>query len=432
MFVEGQHGSTLRVRVAECQTLTVSAIVTIPGCPDLNPAITIAACCCPEVSLTVLDADGDVVDPAQCVAPGTYTVRAEGDDLDDESTDLSWSISGQAVAGNGTERDVRVAAPVSACCSDGVPVTTVSLTVTTPGCDPQTVAVSLRPCAEFVFNTCCQIFGTLVLLLFGLTVVAAALALCPQVLIVPPAVAFFVAFGLLIFLALTVPADHRGAGLVRDLSAELVPGHPAEALAGRADRRHHLHLFRQLPAVPRDADRQPAALGRRAAAPRRGPAAPVDPDLPSDAMRDGLASRRARRRQHRHRGARDDPGRGVHAAHRRDLPVARHAVPRCPRVPAAAVLRLQPDRAGGFRAVPPVALRSSRSRALRILAGGVRSRAARRGRRAVLPGRAGAQRRSIGATAAAAEPDRPHDEAAARPFACPAARADSLPRAGWT
>lgn len=97
---------------------------------------------------------------------------------------------------------MRVAAPVSACCSDGVPVTTVSLTVTTPGCDPQTVAVSLRPCAEFVFNTCCQIFGTLVLLLFGLTVVAAALALCPQVLIVPPAVAFFVAFGLLIFLAL--------------------------------------------------------------------------------------------------------------------------------------------------------------------------------------------------------------------------------------
>jgi hypothetical protein len=202
VFVEGQHGSTLRVRVAECQTLTVSAIVTIPGCPDLNPAITIAACCCPEVSLTVLDADGDVVDPAQCVAPGTYTVRAEGDDLDDESTDLSWSINGQAVAGNGTERDVRVAAPVSACCSDGVPVTTVSLTVTTPGCDPQTVAVSLRPCAEFVFNTCCQIFGTLVLLLFGLTVVAAALALCPQVLIVPPAVAFFVAFGLLFFLAL--------------------------------------------------------------------------------------------------------------------------------------------------------------------------------------------------------------------------------------
>ena len=82
VFVEGQHGSTLRVRVAECQTLTVSAIVTIPGCPDLNPAITIAACCCPEVSLAVLDADGDWSirrnasrrEPTRCVPRATISM----------------------------------------------------------------------------------------------------------------------------------------------------------------------------------------------------------------------------------------------------------------------------------------------------------------------------------------------------------------------
>ena len=168
--------------------LTVSAEVRIPGCDDLNPSLTVEACRCPDdLSLSVFDQDGDPVDPAQCVAPGTFTVRAEASGLRDQATERVWSIDGREVAGDGTEIAVRVPAPVVAGCLDGAPATTASLTVSTPGCRPRTASVTLRPCAEFVFNFCCQIFGTFVLLLFGLTVVAAALAACPQVLIVPPA-----------------------------------------------------------------------------------------------------------------------------------------------------------------------------------------------------------------------------------------------------
>jgi hypothetical protein len=106
------------------------------------------------------------------------------------------------VAGDGTEIAGRVPAPVVAGCSDDAPATTATLTVSTPGCDPRTASVTLRPCAEFVYNFCCQFFGSVVLLLFGLTVIAAALAACPQVLVAPPLVAFFVAFGIWIFLGL--------------------------------------------------------------------------------------------------------------------------------------------------------------------------------------------------------------------------------------
>ena len=203
VLVEDEHDRTLRVRVAEGQVLVVSARVEIPGCDDLNPSIRIEACDCPDdLALTVLDADGDVVDPAQCVAPGTYTVRATASGIDDEATERAWSVNGVAVPGNGTEQPLRVTAPVTGNCVGGVPATSASITVATPGCRPRTATVSLQPCAEFAFNLCCQIFGTLVLLLFGLTAIAAALALCPQVLVAPPLVAFFVAFGLPIFLAL--------------------------------------------------------------------------------------------------------------------------------------------------------------------------------------------------------------------------------------
>ena len=203
--VSGRHGRTLPIRVAEGQTLVVSASVQIAGCGDLNPSITIEACKCPDdLSLTVFDQDGDAVDPAQCVAPGTFTVRAAADGLGDEATDRTWSVNGREVAGDGTEIGVRVAARGDGKCSAGAPATTVSLTVT-PGCDPKTASMtSLRPCAEFVFNFCCQFFGAVVLLLFGLAAIAAALAACPQVLMVPPLVAFFAAFGLVIFLALAL------------------------------------------------------------------------------------------------------------------------------------------------------------------------------------------------------------------------------------
>lgn len=201
VIVENQHGRSLRIRLDDGQTLTVSASVQIPGCASLNPALTIEACSCvADLALTLFDSNGDVMDPSQCVAPGTYTARADGSSLTDESSVRTWRINGREVAGNGSEHEVRVIAPVVASCSQSVAPTTVSLTVATPGCPAQTVSASLTPCAEFVFNTCCQSLGTVVLFVFGLTVIAAALALCPQAL--PLFAPFFLAFGLLIFLIL--------------------------------------------------------------------------------------------------------------------------------------------------------------------------------------------------------------------------------------
>ena len=70
---------TLRVSVAQGQVLVVSARASIPGCDNLNPSIRIEACECPDdLALTVFDGDGEIVDPSQCVVPGTYTVRAQG------------------------------------------------------------------------------------------------------------------------------------------------------------------------------------------------------------------------------------------------------------------------------------------------------------------------------------------------------------------
>ena len=207
-LVLGVDGRTLPVSVAEGQTVEVNVVMQVPGTGgecEFRADLTIDACACGPISLTVVDRDGQPVDTAECVVPGEYTVQVSGDGVDDPASDRSWAVDGAGVGGNGTEQGVRVPAPVTFSCGGGpAPATTVEVTVRTPGCRDRSAAVVLRPCAEFVFDICCQALGALVLFVAGLTVIAAALALCPVVLMNPAAVAFFVVNGFPIFLGLLV------------------------------------------------------------------------------------------------------------------------------------------------------------------------------------------------------------------------------------
>lgn len=206
-LVLGANGRTLPVSVAEGQTVEVDAVVQVPGTGgecEFRDDLTIDACACGPISLTVFDQDGQPVDPAECVVPGEYTARVSGEDVDDPASVRSWTVDGADIAGNGTEQGVRVPAPVTSSCGGGAapPTTTVGVRVRTPGCRDRSAAVVLRPCAEFVFDICCQLLGTLILFVAGLTVIAAALALCPGVVVNPAAVAFFATFGFAVFLVL--------------------------------------------------------------------------------------------------------------------------------------------------------------------------------------------------------------------------------------
>lgn len=186
----GESGASLIYSLAESEIITITATADAPGCAAISAAVTLEACICPDdVVMTVIDASGSPVDTTACVAPGTYTFTVAGDGVDADNTD--WTRNGAGI-GNGTVRTAAVTAPAVFCAE--VPAgTTMTATVSRADCDPVTVAQTLNVCSRFVFRTCCQIQSLLILVVFGLLIVAVALLACPQVLVAPAAIAIAVA-----------------------------------------------------------------------------------------------------------------------------------------------------------------------------------------------------------------------------------------------
>jgi hypothetical protein len=183
------------------EQVTITAATAPAHCPVVSSGVTLRGCQCPDdVGLTVFDAAGRPVDPSHCVEPGDYRVVASG--ADTAGATRQWSVNGQPVAGNGSEEGVTVDAPVKLSCAEDAPPTTVSLTVSSANCPTRTAAVTLSVCARFVMSVCCEILDVLLLVLAGLTLVAVALWLCPEALIIPELVVFFTAFGWIIALVL--------------------------------------------------------------------------------------------------------------------------------------------------------------------------------------------------------------------------------------
>ena len=199
-FQPGESGTSLQLLLEEGQTRDISAIVTYPACPPLNPGVTLRACqCVTDIGLEVRDTSGNLVDPTQCVAPGTYTATATGTGIDSPDTELSWSVNGTDVPGNGTEQSVSVTSPVRTACGASAPVTSIGVRAATPGCRRSSASVALTVCSRFVMSICCEVMDIIVLVLAGCAAIALALALCPQVLVIPVVVAFFVSYGWWIF-----------------------------------------------------------------------------------------------------------------------------------------------------------------------------------------------------------------------------------------
>jgi hypothetical protein len=176
------------------QTHQVSVTVTRTGCPPVSRAVTLESCACTgSVSLTVRNAQGNVVNTQRCVAPGNYTVTAEGDNLDE--SDRSWTVNGTP-AGDGTVIPVTLQA--ASACGGGAGQTTVAVRAAKDGCPDQSAAVALQLCPEFVLCPPCWLLRLLIVFFVVVAGIALAIWLCPAVLANPliPATAGWPAVGL--------------------------------------------------------------------------------------------------------------------------------------------------------------------------------------------------------------------------------------------
>jgi hypothetical protein len=175
------------------QTHQVSVTVSRTNCPPVSRAVTLESCACTgSLSLTVSDSQGNVVNPQGCVAPGDYTVRADGTNLDE--SDRTWTINGNP-AGDGTEIPVTLQA--ASACGDGAGQTTVAVRASKQGCPDQTAAVTLQLCPEFVLCPPCWLLRLLIVFSVIVAGIALAIWICPGVLANPliPATASWPAVG---------------------------------------------------------------------------------------------------------------------------------------------------------------------------------------------------------------------------------------------
>jgi hypothetical protein len=175
VFVDGETGEEYHIELAEGEERRISVAVVAANCLP-SRSVFLRACECPdEISIEILDAQGESVG-TRCVRDGeALSLRAVGDGLED--VEIEWEVGGVDL-GNGTEVGLVFQRPGDDTCPwETLPTVPVRLTASGPGCElEENTSISAcrqdRPCFT------CWLIEFFLLISLGIIAIALAVMLC--------------------------------------------------------------------------------------------------------------------------------------------------------------------------------------------------------------------------------------------------------------